>query len=118
MKINPPGGPSPNDAYLNTPERVNAGKPSAARPVEPGNVAEALPGTETSGVAARFTRADLNNPQAVDTMVRETVGELVQTQWAGKANLSPADEQNLVNFMSADPTVRKQVERWLDKVLK
>jgi hypothetical protein len=116
MKINPPGGPTPNP-FVNAPERNTAAKPGA-RPVESANVAETLQGTEASGIAARFTRADLNKPEKVDTMVRETVGELIQTQWSGKANLSPADQQNLVNFMAGDPMVRKQVERWLDKVLK
>ena len=67
-------------------------------------------------VVAQFSKAELQDPEKLEGMVRASVSELVDTQGL-TGPLSAADKQSLVDFLSHDPLVRRQVESYLRKVL-
>jgi len=106
--IDGPGGPADN---AKAPAEDIFARKLQATPVE-----SKAPGA--AGVAGRYSRADLKDAGALDKIVREALGELVEAEWNSTIPISDADKRSVVEFMAGDPVVRRQVERWLEKVLK
>lgn len=103
--IDGPGGPADN---AKAPAEDTFARKLQATPVE----------SKAAGVAGRYSRADLKDAGALDKIVREALGELVEAEWSSTIPISDADKRSVVDFMAGDPVVRRQVERWLEKVLK
>ena len=73
--------------------------------------------TKSLGVVTQFDKSALADPQKLDTMVRACVSELVDSGQSVTGTLSSSDKQSLLNFLSADPWLRQEVEKYLRKVL-
>jgi hypothetical protein len=69
-------------------------------------------------IAGEYRRADLGNPEKLERMVRESARELVAGNTALAAGLSEQQKEHITEFLSADPSMRKQLEQYLAKVLK
>ena len=76
-------------------------------------------GTPLTSLAAvrQFSKAELEDPKKLDGMVRASVSELVDSSQGLTGPLSATEKQSLVDFLSQDPLVRRQVESYLRKVL-
>jgi hypothetical protein len=104
----PPAGPDEQpvdgkrDASLAAKGKVES-SPEVARP--------------TLSFVAQFNRAALDDPAKMDVMVRASVSELIDARLNVTGPLSGPDKQSLVDFLSGDPLVRRQVESYLRKVL-
>lgn len=68
-------------------------------------------------IVRKFSKADLQDPDKLDGMVRASVSELVESSQGLTGPLSAAEKQSLADFLSQDPLVRRQVESYLRKVL-
>jgi hypothetical protein len=114
--IKPPGG---YDPPTGPDEQPVAGKRDVSFPakdkVESSDPAEAA--RPTLGVVAQFSRTELDDPAKIDGMVRASVSELVDSGLNVTGPLSGPEKQSLVDFLSSDPLVRRQVESYLRKVL-
>lgn len=118
MTIKPPGGTPFADAPGGATDGAKA--PAGdffARKIEAAAPAETRP-ADAAGVAGRYSRADLKDSGTLEKIVREALGDLVEAEWNSTSGLSGADKRSVVEFMAGDPVVRRQVERWLEKVLK
>jgi hypothetical protein len=85
---------------------------------------DALRSSESSSTPAlglasigQFSKAELHDPDKLDGMVRASVSELIDSSQNFTGPLSPAEKQSLLDFLSQDPFVRRQVESYLRKVL-
>jgi hypothetical protein len=115
--IKPPGG---QDSYVG-PDDQPVGRKRDSRFAESKSKLEASEPAEATGpslgVVAQFRRAALEDPAKLDTMVRASVSELIDSGQNVTGPLSGPEKQSLVNFLSGDPVVRRQVETYLRKVL-
>ena len=68
-------------------------------------------------VVSQFRRAALRNPAEREAIVRACVSEMVDCGQKATGPLSGSEKESLVNFLSADPLVRSQIETYLEKVL-
>ena len=66
---------------------------------------------------ANCSKAALDDPKKLEGIVRASVSELVEQGQNVTGPLSPAQKQNLVDFLSEDPSFRRQVESYLRKAL-
>ena len=75
--------------------------------------------TSTPGLSsiANCSKAALDDPQKLEGIVRASVSELVEQQQNVTGPLTAAQKQNLVDFLSEDPSFRRQVESYLRKAL-
>lgn len=114
--IKPPGGYDPPSGPDEQPvEGKRDGSFTAKSKVESSEPAQA--GRSTLGAVAHFNRTALDDPAKMDVMVRASVSELVDSGLDVSGALPAADKQSLVDFLSSDPLVRRQVESYLRKVL-
>ena len=113
--IKPPGG---YDPPVGPDEQPIDGKRDASfaakGKVESSPEAAAPP---TLSVVGQFSRTALDDPAKMDVMVRASVSELVDSGVNVTGPLSGPEKQSLVDFLSGDPLVRRQVESYLRKVL-
>ena len=114
--IKPPGGPGPFvDSSAETPSTRQSSFAEAKGKVQPSGSAE--PATSSLGVVSQFSRAALEDPAKRQAMVRACVSELIESHQNLTGSLSGAGKESLVDFLSADPLVRGQIENYLQKVL-
>lgn len=73
----------------------------------------------TPGLAslAGCSKAELDDPQKLEGIVRASVSELVDQGQNITGPLSQTQKQNLVDHLSSDPMFRRQVESYLRKAL-
>jgi hypothetical protein len=74
-------------------------------------------GTKPIGVVSQFSKAALDDPAKLDTMVRACVVELIDSTQGVTGALSAVDKQAMAEFLSTDPLLRGQIESYLRKVL-
>jgi hypothetical protein len=120
MNIKPPGSPFPELPPQGAPGDgvKSAGRFNAARlPVETEG-AQTAEQAAAASLTSKYTKADLNNPAAVDAMVREVVAQMVERDSPLQAPASDAASRSVVDFMADDPVCRRQVETYLQQVLK
>lgn len=72
------------------------------------------PSGTLSGVAARFTKADLRNPDSLETVLHSAIQELLQRD---ARPLNDHQRAVLSDWMQNDPLIRRQLERYLEKIL-
>jgi len=117
--IKPPGGPG---LFTGPSAETPSG---AARPSS--SFAEAKDKLQASGsgepvpsvlaAVSQFHRTALADPAQREAMVRACVSELIASGQTATGPLSDAEKQSLLDFLSADPVVRSQIETYLEKVL-
>lgn len=66
-------------------------------------------------VTDQFSKADLKNPQTLELALRGSIDELIRRD---PHTLTDEQRANIGDWMQADPAVRKQIEKYLEKVLK
>ena len=112
--IKRPGGFGPlSDSPTDTPidsKRERSFADAQAR------IQEAAP-AKPLGVISQFSKAALQDPSKLEVMVRACVSELIDSRQGVTGALSSADKQSMVDFLSADPLFRGQIESYLRKVL-
>jgi len=115
--IKPPGGPGP----LLDPSVVATSGPRQSSFAEARDKLQASgsgePNPSTLAVVSQFRRAALQNPAEREAMVRACVSEMVDSGQKETGPLSGAEKESLVDFLSADPLVRSQIENYLERVL-
>lgn len=67
------------------------------------------------GVAAQFTKADLRDPDSLENALRCSIQELLGRD---PRPLSSEQRAALGDWMQNDPLIRRQLERYLEKILK
>ena len=115
--IKPPGGPDP---YAGSDEQSVDGKRDTQFAESKSKLEASEPAEVTGpslGVITQFRRTSLEDPAKLDTMVRASVSELIDSGQNITGPLSGPEKQSLVDFLSADPVVRRQVESYLRKAL-
>lgn len=80
--------------------------------------AEKLQLADLTRVQTLFRRNDLSNPAKVDTIVKESIGEIIDKEYAGVTFRSDGDRNHLIDWMANDPLFRGRVLSHLEKVLK
>ena len=70
---------------------------------------------ETKVITAQFRKADLRDPAKLELLIRGCADELIASARDITGPISDAQRASLVDFMSADPTLRRQIERYLEK---
>ena len=117
-EIKPPAGFGPfvDPAGDNS---VESNRDASFRKTQDGLRSSESPSTPTLGLATigQFSKAELQDPDKLDGMVRASLSELIDSSQNFTGPLSPAEKQSLVDFLSQDPIVRRQVEGYLRKVL-
>jgi hypothetical protein len=115
--IKPPGAYRPLDLDAETTTASKPGKRFAngESEVHAAEVAGDTP--RPFGVAAQFSRAALQDPAKLDSMVRAFASDLIDSGQGVTGALSGADRESLLDFVSRDPLVRHQIETYLQKVL-
>ncbi len=117
MDINNIKPPGDSDPYLSPDEQPVNGKRDS-RFTEATSKPEASdPAAASLGVIGQFSRNALDDPNKLETMVRASVSELVEANQNVTGPLSDEQKQSLVNFLSEDPLMRRQVETYLRKAL-
>jgi hypothetical protein len=74
-------------------------------------------GTKPVGVVGQFSKAALDDPAKLETIVRACVVELIDSTQGVTGALSAVDKQAMAEFLSTDPLLRGQIESYLRKVL-
>jgi hypothetical protein len=59
----------------------------------------------------------LQDPAKLDVVVRVLVSELIDSGQSATGPLSGTDKESLLDFISGDPLIRRQIETYLQKVL-
>lgn len=116
--IKPPGGPDPYASPEDQP--VDGKRDSRFSEAARGHLEASDPvqSTGTSlNVVTQYGKAALDDPAKLDSMVRDSVSELIDSSANITGPLSGPEKQSLIDFLSTDPMLRKQVESYLRKVL-
>jgi hypothetical protein len=66
---------------------------------------------------AQHSKAELQDPEKLDQMVRASVSELIDSAQSVTGPLATSQKSSLLEFLSGDPTVRREIETYLRKVL-
>ncbi len=103
-----PGDDKPAESKLETSFAETAGK------AQLGSTEPAQPGLKS---VAQFSKGELQDPERLDHMVRASVSELIDAAQNVTGPLSGPEKSSLLEFLSGDPTFRRQVENYLRKVL-
>jgi len=116
--IKPPVGPGPSadpSAEMPSPPAGNASFADATANLQ---TSESVP-PEASGlvVVSQFSKAAFEDPEKRQVMVRACVSEFINSERSLTGQLSGAQKETLLNFLSEDPLVRTQIETYLQKVL-
>lgn len=73
--------------------------------------------TQPFGVISQFDKHALEDPAKLEVMTRACVSELIDSHPNLASALGKADKEAITDFLSADPTVRREIESYLRKVL-
>jgi len=120
MKINPndPRRPADeNQKISKKPEKPFSVDRTSAGPIERNSLTEKAQRAHFPGITAEFSRNDLSNPQKVDTIVRRSVDELLQTEFPQARFSSAVAREKFVDLVSKDPKYRQMMVGLLQKVL-
>ena len=90
---------------------------AVTRPVA-GEAETSAPSPGLSGVATRFSKLDLQDPEKLESIIQSSVKELLDTEFGQQFGLSEAQRAQIGNWMGGDPMLRRQIERYLERVLK
>jgi len=116
--IKPPAGPGPSADPSAETSSLPAGKGGFADATGKLQTSgSAPPETSGMGVVSQFSRAAFEDPDKRQAMVRACVSELIDSGRSLTGQLSGAQKETLLNFLSQDPLVRTQIETYLQKVL-
>ena len=66
---------------------------------------------------AQHSKAELQDPAKLDQMVRASVSELIDSAQSTTGPLANSQKASLLEFLSGDPTIRREIETYLRKVL-
>lgn len=69
------------------------------------------------GVVTQFSKAALEDPAKFDVVVHACVSELIDSGQKVTGPLSTAGRESVLDFLSRDPLVRRQIESYLRKVM-
>jgi hypothetical protein len=120
MDINDIKGPGGHDPYAG-PDQQSLDGVRGNRFTEAKNKLEASEADEAAcpalEVVAQFQRTALDDATKLDAMVRASVSELIDSGQNVTRLLSSSEKQSLIEFLSGDPLVRRQVESYLRKAL-
>jgi hypothetical protein len=111
--IKPPGGYRPLDTPAETPVATTRGSNF-------GSGVRASGSTDTPrtlGVVAQFSRSALDDSAKLQGVVRAVASELIDSGQSVTGTLSGTDKESLLDFISQDPLMRRQIEAYLRKVL-
>jgi len=117
MDINNIKPPGDSDAYLSPDEQPVNGKRDSRFTEATSNAETAEPAAPSLAVIGQFSKKALDDPTKLDTMVRASVSELIESNQNVTGPLSDSQKQSLVDFLSEDPLMRRQVETYLRKAL-
>jgi len=124
MKIKPPGSGEPN--FKPTDETQKASKKTEktfslgrqqADSIQGASFTEKAQQAHFSGVTAQFSKTDLRNPQKVELVLRESVQELLKTEFPKARFANEEDRKNFVELMANDPLFRGKLLGHLEKLL-
>jgi hypothetical protein len=114
--IKPPGGPGPfADPSAGASSAPGSGFAEARDKLQATGTGQPIP--STLAAASQFRRTALENPAEREAMVRACVSELIDSGQSVTGPLSDTQKEFLVDFLSADPLLRSQIETYLEKVL-
>ena len=88
-----------------------------AGPVEGRSLTEKAQQAHFPGVTSQFSKNDLRDPQKVNTIMRRSVEELLQTEFSQARFPSKEARAKFVEFMSNDEQFQKMMTKHLDKLL-
>lgn len=66
---------------------------------------------------AQCSKSALDDPEKLEGIVRASVSELIEQGQNVSGPLTADQKQNLVDYLSADPMFRRQIESYLRKAL-
>jgi|KBSMisStandDraft_5_1062788.scaffolds.fasta_scaffold57243_6 hypothetical protein len=66
---------------------------------------------------SQHSKAELQDPKKLDQMVRASVSELIDSSQSATGPLANSQKASLLEFLSGDPTIRREIETYLRKVL-
>src|SRR5262249_20160128 len=121
MKVNQPDGPNvnadKNQGISKKPEKPFSVDRTSAGPIERNSLTEKAQRAHFPGITAEFSRNDLSNPQKVDTLVRNSVDDLLRTEFPQARFSSVEAREKFVDLVSKDPKYRQMMVGLLHKVL-
>ena len=124
MKIDPPGSGKPNFSPVDEnqkiskrPERPFSVGRFQTGPLKGASLTEKAQQAHFPGVVAQFSKNDLRNPQKVETVVRSSVQELIQTEFPQARFSSEEARKNFVELVASDPLFRSKLLGHLEKLL-
>lgn len=92
-----------------------ASQPAQLRAVQqPTDFVQVQPGLQT---VTQLNKAIFEDPGKLDAAVHSCISELIDSGNSITGPLSASEKQFLTNFLSDDPTMRRQVEGFLRKAL-
>lgn len=76
-------------------------------------------GTATPALAslANCSKAELEDPEKLKAIVRASAAELVDQGQNVTGPLSPAQKESIVDFLTSDPIIGRQLENYVRKAL-
>jgi hypothetical protein len=83
----------------------------SATPLSTGQTASA---SGLPGVVSEFRLADLKNPQRLEQVLRSSIDEMLNKD---PRRLTSHQKLVIGDWMQNDPTIRRQIEKYLEKVL-
>ena len=124
MKITPPDFGKPtfqpgdeNQKISKKPEKPFSVDRRSAAPPEGASLTEKAQQAHFPGVTAQFSKADLRNPQKVETVLRTSVEELIQTEFPQARFSSEEARKKFVELMANDPLFRSKLLGHLERLL-
>jgi hypothetical protein len=116
--VKPPGGQSPlteaNGEMSLDSKRESSFAEAREKLQTPGSTG---PTPSTLEGVTQFSRTALEDPGQLDHVVRTSVSALIDSGQSITGQLTSTEKKSLVDFLSADPLFRQQVEAYLRKVL-
>lgn len=115
--IKPPSNHSVSDCQTDAPleQRTNGDFAAVKNKLQSG-VTELVP-HKTLDVVTRFSHVELEDPSKLEQMVRASVSELIDSGAEISGPLSSAQKGLLVDMLSQDPLLRRNIHNYLRKVL-
>jgi hypothetical protein len=66
---------------------------------------------------SQYRKADLKDPAKLEAMIQGSVKELIDAGIGGQTSLSHSQKQHIGDWMGGDPMLRRQIEKYLERVL-
>lgn len=124
MEIKPPGSGKPNFKPTDETQKISKKTDKSfsvgrtqSDPLQGASLTEKAQKAHFAGVTAQFSKTDLRNPQKVEIVVRESVQELLKTEFPKARFATEEDRKNFVELMANDPLFRGKLLGHLEKLL-